>query len=478
MARKGGVLSQLDLVIVLAAGEGTRMKSAHPKVLHKIAGATILEHVLAALSKLDGKELRVVIGASAEEVKNELNRIHPSSKTILQEVRSGTGDAVRRALTKDDSGTVLVCAGDTPLITTETLRSLIVEHTKQGAAATVLTTEVPNPTGYGRIVREKNEFTRIVEERDASPEEREIIEINSGIYAFDIAKLRGALSELGKGNSQGEEYLTDVIAILKRKGEKVSTFEAQDFSEFLGINDRSQLADVAAIFRDRINEALMLSGVTIVDPSSTWIDVSVEIESDTRIEPGTAIAGKSRINSGAVIGPRTTLIDCVVGSGAKVFESHCESSSIGENAKVGPFTHLRAGTVLAGDVKVGSFVEMKNAQVGTGSKVPHLSYVGDAKIGKESNIGAATVFVNYDGVEKHETKIGDHVRIGSDSMLIAPVSIGDGAYTAAGSVINEDVPAGALGIGRARQVNILGWVLKKRKGTKSAAAAEKKENGK
>ena len=478
MARKGGVLSQLDLVIVLAAGEGTRMKSAHPKVLHKIAGATLLEHVISAISKLEGKELRVVIGASAEEVKNELNRIHPSSKTILQEVRSGTGDAVRRALTKDDSGTVLVCAGDTPLITAETLRSLIVEHKKQGAAATVLTTEVPNPTGYGRIVREKNEFTRIVEERDASPEEREIIEINSGIYAFDISKLRGALSGLGKGNSQGEEYLTDVIAILKSKGEKVSTFEAQDFSEFLGINDRSQLADVAAIFRDRINEALMLSGVTIVDPSSTWIDVSVEIESDTRIEPGTAIAGKSRINSGAVIGPRTTLIDSVVGSGAKVFESHCESSSIGENAKVGPFTHLRAGTVLAGDVKVGSFVEMKNAQVGTGSKVPHLSYVGDAKIGKESNIGAATVFVNYDGVEKHETKIGDHVRIGSDSMLIAPVSIGDGAYTAAGSVINEDVPAGALGIGRARQVNILGWVLKKRKGTKSAAAAEKKENGK
>ena len=478
MARKGGVLSQLDLVIVLAAGEGTRMKSAHPKVLHKIAGATLLEHVISAISKLEGKELRVVIGASAEEVKNELNRIYPSSKTILQEVRSGTGDAVRRALTKDDSGTVLVCAGDTPLITAETLRSLIVEHKKLGAAATVLTTEVPNPTGYGRIVREKNEFTRIVEERDASPEEREIIEINSGIYAFDISKLRGALSELGKGNSQGEEYLTDVIAILKSKGENVSTFEAQDFSEFLGINDRSQLADVAAIFRDRINEALMLSGVTIVDPSSTWIDVSVEIESDTRIEPGTAIAGKSRINSGAVIGPRTTLIDCVVGSGAKVFESHCESSSIGENAKVGPFTHLRAGTVLAGDVKVGSFVEMKNAQVGTGSKVPHLSYVGDAKIGKESNIGAATVFVNYDGVEKHETKIGDHVRIGSDSMLIAPVSIGDGAYTAAGSVINEDVPAGALGIGRARQVNILGWVLKKRKGTKSAAAAEKKENGK
>jgi bifunctional UDP-N-acetylglucosamine pyrophosphorylase/glucosamine-1-phosphate N-acetyltransferase len=219
----------------------------------------------------------------------------------------------------------------------------------------------------------------------------------------------------------------------------------------------------------------MLSGVTIVDPQSTWIDLSVEIASDVRVEPGTALRGNSKISSGAVLGPRTTLVDCKVGAGAHILESHCESSEIGAGAKVGPYAHLRSGTVLAGDVKVGSFVEMKNAEVGTGSKVPHLSYVGDAKIGKESNIGAATIFVNYDGVEKHETKVGDHVRIGSDSMLIAPVSIGDGAYTAAGSVIDEDVPAGALGIGRARQVNILGWVLKKRKGTKSAAAAEKKE---
>jgi bifunctional UDP-N-acetylglucosamine pyrophosphorylase/glucosamine-1-phosphate N-acetyltransferase len=454
------------------------MKSAHPKVLHKVAGATLLEHVVTAVTKLAGKEIRVVIGSGADEVTNELSRVNAKAKTILQEVRSGTGDAVRRALTKDDAGTVLVCAGDTPLITTNTLASLLAEHKKNAAAATVLTTELPNPTGYGRIVREKNELAKIVEERDANTQEREILEINTGIYAFDIAKLRGALNELGNGNSQGEEYLTDVIAILKNKGETVSAFEGLDFTEFLGINDRSQLADVAAIYRDRINEALMLSGVTIVDPASTWIDLSVEIGTDTRIEPGTTISGKSKIGSGAIIGPRTTLIDCKVETGAKIFESHCESSEIGANAKVGPFTHLRTGTVLAGQVKVGSFVEMKNAQVGAGSKVPHLSYVGDAKIGEETNIGAATIFVNYDGVAKHETKIGDHVRIGSDSMLIAPVSIGDGAYTAAGSVINEDVPAGALGIGRARQVNILGWVLKKRKGTKSAAAAEKKEKGK
>ena len=475
MARKGGVLSQLDLVIVLAAGEGTRMKSTRPKVLHEIAGATLISHVLTATKELKPNELRVVVGAAADEVKLEINQIYPGAKTVLQEVRSGTGDAVRRALTKSDSGKVLVCAADTPLITTETLAALVAAHSKSGAAATVLTTEVPDPTGYGRIVRDAGKLTKIVEERDASESEREINEINTGVYIFEIEKLFNSLAGLSNSNSQGEAYLTDVIAILKGKGESVATYEAHDFTEFLGINDRSQLADVSAIYRDRINEALMLSGVTIVDPQSTWIDLSVEIASDVRVEPGTALRGNSKISSGAVLGPRTTLVDCKVGAGAHILESHCESSEIGAGTKVGPYAHLRSGTVLAGDVKVGSFVEMKNAEVGTGSKVPHLSYVGDAKIGKESNIGAATIFVNYDGVEKHETKVGDHVRIGSDSMLIAPVSIGDGAYTAAGSVIDEDVPAGALGIGRARQVNILGWVLKKRKGTKSAAAAEKKE---
>ena len=475
MARKGGVLSQLDLVIVLAAGEGTRMKSTRPKVLHEIAGATLISHVLTATKELKPSELRVVVGAAADEVKLEINQIYPGAKTVLQEVRSGTGDAVRRALTKSDSGKVLVCAADTPLITTETLAALVAAHSKSGAAATVLTTEVPDPTGYGRIVRDAGKLTKIVEERDASESEREINEINTGVYIFEIEKLFNSLAGLSNSNSQGEAYLTDVIAILKGKGESVATYEAHDFTEFLGINDRSQLADVSAIYRDRINEALMLSGVTIVDPQSTWIDLSVEIASDVRVEPGTALRGNSKISSGAVLGPRTTLVDCKVGAGAHILESHCESSEIGAGTKVGPYAHLRSGTVLAGDVKVGSFVEMKNAEVGTGSKVPHLSYVGDAKIGKESNIGAATIFVNYDGVEKHETKVGDHVRIGSDSMLIAPVSIGDGAYTAAGSVIDEDVPAGALGIGRARQVNILGWVLKKRKGTKSAAAAEKKE---
>ncbi len=474
------MLSRLDLVIVLAAGEGTRMKSTTPKVLHQIAGRSILAHVLSAVSKLDSKEIRVVVGSGRDEVVRELSSVAPSSKSIHQEVRGGTGHATKLALEgAAKSGQVLVCAGDTPLLTGETLLALVKTHQASGGAATVLTTELPDPYGYGRIVYDKSgELESIIEERDASEEIREISEINSGVYVFELDALNAALAKISKSNSQGEEYLTDVISILKGEGKKVSTYQAEDFVEILGINDRAQLADVASLMRDRINDSLMRSGVTIVDPSSVWIDLDAEIESDVRIEPGVAIRGISKVATGSVIGPRTTLIDTEVGAGAKVFESHCESSKIGARANVGPYSHLRGGTVLAEEVKVGSFVEMKNALVGEGSKVPHLSYVGDAKIGRETNIGAATIFVNYDGVEKHETKVGDHVRIGSDSMLIAPVTIGDGAYTAAGSVINEDVPAGALGIGRSRQVNILGWVLKKRKGTKSAIAAEKKEGSK
>ena len=474
------MLSRLDLVIVLAAGEGTRMKSTTPKVLHQISGRSILAHVLGAISKLDSKEIRVVVGSGKDEVVRELSSVAPSAKSIHQEVRGGTGHATKLALEgAAKSGQVLVCAGDTPLLTGETLLELLKTHQASGGAATVLTTELPDPHGYGRIVYDASgELESIVEERDASEDIREISEINSGVYLFEIDALNGALAKISKSNSQGEEYLTDVISILKGEGKKVATYQTDDFVEILGINDRAQLADVSSLMRDRINDSLMRSGVTITDPASVWIDLDVEIESDVHIEPGVAIRGRSRVESGAVIGPRTTLIDTEVGAGARVFESHCESSKIGARANVGPYSHLRGGTVLAEEVKVGSFVEMKNALVGEGSKVPHLSYVGDAKIGRETNIGAATIFVNYDGVEKHETKVGDHVRIGSDSMLIAPVSIGDGAYTAAGSVISEDVPAGALGIGRARQVNILGWVLKKRKGTKSAQAAEKKEGSK
>lgn len=469
-------LSHIDLVIVLAAGEGTRMKSTRPKVLHEIAGRSLLGHVLHATSSLQSRQTRVVVGSGKDEVINHLSTIAPQAESIFQEVRGGTGHAVRLALQGGpQKGSVLVCAGDTPLLTGNALQTLIQSHSDSSSVSTILTAEVPDPFGYGRIVRSTDGLVaRIVEEKDASEAEREITEINSGVYVFDIAALTDALTKITTSNSQKEEYLTDVIKVMTAAGKKVSANCLEDFTETLGINDRAQLAECAALMQARINHAVMVSGVSIVDPATTWIDVTVEIEKDVTIKPGSALHGTTSISSGAIIGPRTTLMDCRVGSGAEILESFCQSTAIGDGAKVGPYAHLRQGTSLSANTRVGSFVEIKNSTLGDGSKVPHLSYVGDATIGKESNIGAATVFVNYDGVEKHPTTVGDHVRIGSDSMLIAPVSIGDGAYTAAGSVITEDVPAGALGVGRSRQVNILGWVLKKRKGTKSADAAEKK----
>jgi bifunctional UDP-N-acetylglucosamine pyrophosphorylase/glucosamine-1-phosphate N-acetyltransferase len=365
-------------------------------------------------------------------------------------------------------------AGDTPLLTHQTLSEFVQVHQKEKQSASVLTAILPDPTGYGRVIRgDDNQILKIVEEKDASELEKEVDEINTGVYLFDLSLLKDVIKNLKSNNAQSELYLTDVISLINAAGKKSYAVLSNDYTETLGINDRTQLAEVCAIMRDRINNQHMLNGVAIVDPATTWIDHGVEIESDVVIYPGSAISGKTVIKSGAVIGPRTSLDDCIVEAGAKVIESNCTQSKIGKDAKVGPFTYLRKGTVLASESKAGAFVEIKNSTVGEGTKVAHLSYVGDAEIGKESNIGAATIFVNYDGESKHKSKVGDHVRIGSDTMLVAPVSVGDGAYTAAGSVINEDVPAGAIGIGRARQVNILGWVLKKRKDSKSAAAAKK-----
>ena len=313
-------------------------------------------------------------------------------------------------------------------------------------------------------------------ERHATDDEKFIYEINSGVYAFDGEKLAASIGKLTTANAQGELYLTDVIGILKSAGESIAAIMIDDFTETLGVNDRVQLAESAAMLRDRINDQWMRAGVTIIDPTTTWIDATVQLANDVTLHPGTALLGSTKVATGAVIGPRTTLTDCVVKEGAQVLESIATQTVIGEGATVGPFTYLRAGTQLGDATKAGAFVEIKNAVVGTGSKIPHLSYVGDATIGEGSNIGAATIFVNYDGVEKHHTTVGDQVRIGSDTMLVAPVSIGDGAYTAAGSVITEDVPAGAIGVGRAKQRNVLGWVLRKRPGSKSAQAAEARTN--
>ena len=464
----------VETVIILAAGEGTRMKSTQPKVLHSVAGRSLLGHVLHAVSHLSPQELRIVVGAGRQSVEAHIAEIAPTAVTVFQEHRGGTGHAAQLALAgKTPTGTVLVLAGDTPMLTGQSLALFLDTHVSGKFVASVLTAEHPDPTGYGRIVRDDaDELLRIVEEKDATEDEKIIFEINSGVYAFDGAALADAITQIKNSNAQGELYLTDVIGILKDQGASIAAIIIDDFTEILGVNDRVQLAESAALLRDRINENWMREGVTIIDPTTTWIDSTAVLSNDVTIHPGSAILGSTQIATGAVIGPRTTLTDCIVKEGASVLESIATGTVIGEGASVGPFTYLRNGTVLGDGSKAGAFVEMKNSTIGNDSKVPHLSYVGDATIGEGTNIGAATIFVNYDGVDKHHTTVGDHVRIGSDTMLVAPVTIGDGAYTAAGSVITEDVPAGAIGVGRARQKNVLSWVLRKRAGTKSAQAAE------
>ena len=461
------------------------MKSAQAKVLHTIAGRSLIGHVLSAVEHLNPKHRAIVVGAKRESVEEHLHEIAPDALLVHQEVRNGTGAAARLALDafiasgankgSTSASTVIVLAGDTPLLTGRTLEALAATHQSSGAKATVLTAELFDPTGYGRIIRDdQGRISRIVEEKDCKEYEREIDEINSGVYIFDFDALGSALAQLSSDNAQGEEYLTDVIAILQQRGEIVAAHLLEDESEIIGVNDRRQLAIATSVMRERINDALLLSGVTITDPLSTWVDLDVEIAPDVTLLPGSQLLGKTIVETGAIIGPRTTLIDSSVGQDARVIESFVRGAAIGYQVQVGPFSFLREGTELSTGSRIGAYVEIKNSLVGEGSKVPHLSYVGDATIGRETNIGAATIFVNYDGVDKHRTEVGDHVRIGSDTMLVAPVSIGDGAYTAAGSVITEDVPPGAMGVGRSRQSNILDWVLRRRPNTKSAEAASKR----
>lgn len=464
------------VVIVLAAGAGTRMQSNLAKVLHPIAGLPIVSHVLNAASSLNADHTVVVVGHQRAAVIEYLATSHPNVITAVQDKQNGTGDATSVGLTAlaatgvalKDQDNVIVLAGDIPLIRPETLQPL---HNLDRDAV-VVTAIVDNPTGYGRIIRSGDLVIQIVEEKDASSQQRDILEINSGIYAIKHQHLVNHLSNLSTNNAATEKYLTDVVKAIADSGGKVLA-SLVDADDVMGVNDKEQLAQANGLLSDRIAQYWLHQGVTMLDPSSTWIDVQVNLAADVVLYPNVYLEGTTSVESGAVIGPDTVLQNCKVGAGAKVISSRCIGSTIAAQASVGPFSYLRAETSLAEHSKVGAFVEVKKSRIGRGSKVPHLTYVGDAQIGEESNIGASTVFVNYDGEQKHNTIVGDHVRIGSDNMLVAPVEIGDGAYTAAGSVITENVPPGAMAIGRSRQRNIFGWVLKKRAGSKSAAAAEK-----
>ena len=462
------------LALVLAAGEGTRMRSSTPKVLHTLGGRSLLGHVLAAAEPLGAGSTVVVVGAGREAVEQHLAEIAPSAVPVVQHEQNGSGHAAAVALdaVPDIDGPVLLVNGDAPLLRAATVAALVDAHRAAGNVLTVLTAEVDDPTGLGRIVRDDDGSVRaIVEERDATDPQRAIREINAGVYVGDAAALRRSLTALDADNDQGEQYVTDVLGLLVAEGAPVGGVRAEDAEDVLGCNDQRELAARRRTLNDRVLDDLMRAGVAVVDPQTTWVDVTATVAADAVLQPGTHLQGRTTVDAGAVVGPDTTLVDCTVGPGASVVRSHCLGAEIGPDATVGPFSYLRPGTRLSRGSKVGAFVETKNVEVGEDSKVPHLSYVGDATIGRGSNIGAATVFVNYDGVAKHRTTVGDHVRVGSDTMLVAPVTVGDGAYTAAGSVITSDVPPGALAVSRAPQRNVGGWVRRRRPGTPAAAAA-------
>ncbi|MGW2259876.1 bifunctional UDP-N-acetylglucosamine diphosphorylase/glucosamine-1-phosphate N-acetyltransferase GlmU [Streptomyces sp. NPDC004749] len=464
-------------VVVLAAGEGTRMKSKTPKVLHEVCGRSLVGHVVTAAGELDPERLVVVVGHAREQVEGHVTASYEGVRTVYQAEQRGTGHAVRIALQELGSapdGTVVVVCGDTPLLSGGTLRALAGAHAAGGNAVTVLTAEVPDSTGYGRIVRDEvsGAVTAIVEHKDASEAQRAIREINSGVFAFDGRLLADALGKVRTDNSQGEEYLTDVLGILREAGHRVGACVAGDHREIVGINNRVQLAEASRLLNGRLLERAMLAGVTVVDPASVRVDVTVTFEQDVTVHPGTQLLGSTHLAEGAEVGPNSRLRDTSVGAGARVDNTVADGAVVGEGASVGPYAYLRPGTRLGVRAKAGTYVEMKNASIGEGTKVPHLSYVGDATIGEYTNIGAASVFVNYDGESKHHTTIGSHCKTGSDNMFVAPVTVGDGAYTAAGSVITKDVPPGSLAVARGQQRNIEGWVARKRPGSAAAQAAE------
>ncbi|PNL17474.1 bifunctional UDP-N-acetylglucosamine diphosphorylase/glucosamine-1-phosphate N-acetyltransferase GlmU [Micrococcus sp. FDAARGOS_333] len=471
-------------VIVLAAGQGTRMKSATPKVMHTIGGRSLVGHALHAAASLEPEHLVAVVRHEREKVAAHIEEQLPGIAIADQDEIPGTGRAVElglEAVPAETEGTVVVTYGDVPLLTPETLANLVSTHEADGNAVTVLTASLEDPTGYGRIVRDAAGLVeRIMEHKDAVAHAEstgdssfvEIAEVNSGIYAFDAALLRRTLPTLSTDNVQGEKYLTDVLGLARAEGGRVASVGTDDVWEVEGANDRRQLSDLGRQLNDRVLRHWMKEGVTVIDPSSTWVDITVQLSNDVVLKPGTQLHGTTTVGTDAVIGPDTTLTDTEVGAGATVKRTDATGAVIGANATVGPFTYLRPGTVLGEDGKIGAFYETKNVTVGRGAKLSHLGYAGDAEIGEYTNIGCGNITANYDGVNKHRTTIGAYVRTGSNTVFTAPVTVGDGAYTGAGAVVREDVPAGALALNRVEQRTIDGWVVAKRPGTGSADAAE------
>jgi bifunctional UDP-N-acetylglucosamine pyrophosphorylase / glucosamine-1-phosphate N-acetyltransferase len=455
-------------VVILAAGQGTRMKSQLPKVLHPISGRPLVEHVLKTAESVSPATITLIIGHKADVVRRTLAR-RSNLGFAVQEPQLGTAHALQQAepALTGQRGTLVLLSGDVPLLSPATLKRLIETHRGASAAATVVTANVERPYGYGRIVRTEGRIARIVEERDASPEERKLREINSGIYALDLAPLWDALRGIASQNAQGEFYLTDLISIYRRRKLPVETLIVDNPQEIRGINSRTELAEVSRIVRQTKNEELMAAGVTLIDPATTYIDPDVEIGADTVIHPGVVIQGQTRIGAACEIQAHVRIVDSTIADQVTV-NSFCliVGARVADGAQVGPFAHLRPESDVGAGARIGNFVELKKTTMGPGSKANHLSYLGDATIGANVNVGAGTITCNYDGEKKHPTVIEDGAFIGSDSQLIAPVRIGKGAYVGAGSSITEDVPPGALGIARGRQTNVEGWAERK-KGVKA-----------
>jgi len=457
-------------VVILAAGKGTRMKSALPKVLHRVAGLPMIEHVLAASTALGPRSTTIVVGHQAEAVRAALST-HPGLTFVVQEPQLGTAHALlmTEPALRAARGTLLLLSGDVPLLSAKTLKTLADRHESAGAAATVVTAVVDQPEGYGRVVRAGQEIARIVEHRDATEAERAIGEINAGIYAFAIDGLFAALGAIASENAQGEYYLPDIVALYRKRGLGVGTFTVADADEIRGINSRVELAAVSRIVRQTKNQALMAAGVTIEDPATTYVDPYVEVGPDTVIHPGVSLEGRTTIGTGCEIHSGARIVDSTLGDRVTI-RNHCVigSSTIENDASVGPFAHLRFGNVIAERAHVGNFVELKKTVLGPGSKSMHLTYLGDTTVGSGVNIGAGTITCNYDGVSKQQTTIEDGAFVGSDTQLIAPVTVGKGAYIGTGTTVREDIPAGALAVSAGKQRNIPGWVdERKKKRTKS-----------